>query len=393
MSRMHNQYRELESSYNYIDKTECLEKEIERFPSVYIEGAAGCGKTTMMRMKRKSILYKDLEVSRAKEIYDESCKNILANKIILAWIMKSCMKEYKDCSIRDIADHYIEGIPEISQREVHRDEAPASDPGKIRGENTEDKAVNEGTVRYDIMFRAILPQGQEKIELIINIEAQKDFYPGYPLIKRGIYYGCRMISSQYGTIFTNSHYEKIQKVYSIWICFNPPEKRKNSINIYSVKEKNVVGKVKEKEADYDLLTAVMICLDSGKEEKEGNHQEGTEESEILRLLEVLFSTERELKEKEKILENEYGITMTYEEKEEVEKMCNLSEYVWEKGLTYGELQNLVRMVLKKMRKDVSYEITAELFEEPVEKIRKIYEVAEKYAPEYDIESICRELAA
>ena len=344
-------------------------------------------------MKRKSILYKDLEVSKAKEIYDESCKNILANKIILAWIMKSCMKEYKDCSICDIADHYIEGTPEISQREVHRDEAPASDPGKIRGENTEDKAVNEGTVRYDIMFRAILPQGQEKIELIINIEAQKDFYPGYPLIKRGIYYGCRMISSQYGTIFTNSHYEKIQKVYSIWICFNPPEKRKNSINIYSVKEKNVVGKVKEKEADYDLLTAVMICLDSGKEEKEGNHQEGTEESEILRLLEVLFSTERELKEKEKILENEYGITMTYEEKEEVEKMCNLSEYVWEKGLTYGELQNLVRMVLKKMRKDVSCEITAELFEEPVEKIRKIYEVAEKYAPEYDIESICRELAA
>lgn len=344
-------------------------------------------------MKRKSILYKDLEVSRAKEIYDESCKNILANKIILAWIMKSCMKEYKDCSICDIADHYIEGTPEISQREVHRDEAPASDPGKIRGENTEDKAVNEGIVRYDIMFRAILPQGQEKIELIINIEAQKDFYPGYPLIKRGIYYGCRMISSQYGTIFTNSHYEKIQKVYSIWICFNSPEKRKNSINIYSVKEKNVVGKVKEKEADYDLLTAVMICLDSGKEEKEGNHQEGTEESEILRLLEVLFSTERELKEKEKILENEYGITMTYEEKEEVEKMCNLSEYVWEKGLTYGELQNLVRMVLKKMRKDVSYEITAELFEEPVEKIRKIYEVAEKYAPEYDIELICRELAA
>nr|WP_288703013.1 hypothetical protein [uncultured Dorea sp.] len=356
-------------------------------------------------MKRKSILYKDLEVSRAKEIYDESCKNILANKIILAWIMKSCMKEYKDSSICDIADHYIEGTPEISQREVHRDEVPASDPGKIRGENTEDKAVNEGTVRYDIMFRAILPQGQERIELIINIEAQKDFYPGYPLIKRGIYYGCRMISSQYGTIFTNSHYEKIQKVYSIWICFNPPEKRKNSINIYSVKEKNVVGKVKEKEADYDLLTAVMICLDSGKEEKEGKHQEGTEESEILRLLEVLFSTEKELKEKEKILENEYGITMTYEEKEEVEKMCNLSEYVWEKGLqtgreeglrtgiNYGELQNLVRMVLKKMRKDVSYEITAELFEEPAEKIRKIYEVAEKYAPEYDIELICRELAA
>ncbi|MEI3334242.1 MAG: hypothetical protein V8R24_03380 [Dorea longicatena] len=77
------------------------------------------------------------------------------------------MKEYKDCSIRDIADHYIEGIPEISQREVHRDEAPASDPGKIRGENTEDKAVNEGTVRYDIMFLGIYcPKAMETIKKV-----------------------------------------------------------------------------------------------------------------------------------------------------------------------------------------------------------------------------------
>ncbi len=54
------------------------------------------------------------------------------------------------------------------------------------------------------------------IRLIINIEAQNDFYPGYPLIKRGIYYCSRMISAQYGTEFKNSHYENIKKVYSIW---------------------------------------------------------------------------------------------------------------------------------------------------------------------------------
>lgn len=50
MSGMRSQYRDLEHGYHYIDKTEVLEKEIERFPSVYIEGAAGCGKTTAMRM-------------------------------------------------------------------------------------------------------------------------------------------------------------------------------------------------------------------------------------------------------------------------------------------------------------------------------------------------------
>ena len=43
--------------------------------------------------------------------YDEACKQVLANKTILAWIMKGCLKEYNDCSISDIAERYIEGEP------------------------------------------------------------------------------------------------------------------------------------------------------------------------------------------------------------------------------------------------------------------------------------------
>ena len=56
----------------------------------------------------------------------------------------------------------------------------------ISGMDTEDKSVREGTVTYDIRFRAIVPDSEEQIALIINVEAQNDFYPGYPLIKRGI---------------------------------------------------------------------------------------------------------------------------------------------------------------------------------------------------------------
>ena len=56
MNRMHDQYRQLESGYNYIDKT------------VYIEGAAGCGKTTMMRM----LLEKHPEVDYAVLWMDEA---------------------------------------------------------------------------------------------------------------------------------------------------------------------------------------------------------------------------------------------------------------------------------------------------------------------------------
>ena len=79
-------------------------------------------------------------------------------------------------------------------------------------------------------------------------------------MKRALYYCSRLISSQYGTEFTEGRYEKIKKVYSIWICANPPENRKNTITRYHMTESNLVGNVREPKANYDLLTVVMLCI-------------------------------------------------------------------------------------------------------------------------------------
>ena len=49
----------------------------------------------------------------------------------------------------------------------------------------------------------------------ITAAGDKAAYPGYPIIKRALYYCSRMISFQYGSEFTEAHYEKIRKVYSI----------------------------------------------------------------------------------------------------------------------------------------------------------------------------------
>ena len=116
---------------------------------------------------------------------------------------------------------------------------------EITGIGTEDKKAAEGTVTYDVRFTALAPVSGELIRLIINVEAPNNFYPGYPLIKRGIYYCSRMISSQYGTECTESHYSGIKKVYSVWICLNPPEERSNTITRYYIEEENLVGEVKE----------------------------------------------------------------------------------------------------------------------------------------------------
>ena len=254
--------------------------------------------------------------------YDAACKRVLSEKAILARIMKACLEEYKDCDVNDIAERYIEGTPQVSAVPVMPDEGGPV----IHGMDTEDKSVHEGTVAYDIRFRAIVPGTKQRIALIINVEAQNDFYPGYPLIIRGIFYCCRMISSQYGREFTDSHYEKIKKVYSIWICMKPPKNRQNTINRYRLVEEHLVGEATEPVKHYDLMSVIVLCLGG----PDGENYDG-----VLRMLDVLLSSETSEAEKRRILQDDYNIPMTRTMEQEVSVMCNLSKGVLEKGIAKG----------------------------------------------------------
>ena len=209
---------------------------------------------------------------------------------------------------------------------MNPDEEPDHGGEQIEGAKNEDSTIQEGTITFDIRFYSILPKSGETVRLIINVEGQNDFYPGYPIIKRGIYYCSRMISSQYGVEFTDNHYEKIRKVYSIWVCADPPKYRQNTITRYVMSEENLVGEAKEKKENYDLLTAVMICLG----DPEGDNYGG-----ILKLLEVLLSSGKGPEEKKKILQEEFDIRMTRKLESEVSDVCNLSKGVEQKGITIG----------------------------------------------------------
>lgn len=277
-------------------------------------------------MKVENMLAKNITAIGVNASYDSACKRLLANKVILAWIMKSCLEEYANCSIQEIMEQYIEGEPDIGQVPVNMDEKVLSE--QIETASVEDNSVYEGTVSYDIRFYANTPGTGERNRLIINIEAQNDFYPGYPIVKRGIYYCSRMISSQYGVEFTESHYDRIKKVYSIWICMNPPKYRRNSINRYFIKEEKLIGDVSERKENYDLITTVMICLGESYDKNSLG---------VLRLLEVLLSSERGVEEKKEILQKDFSIEMTKTIEREVSIMCNLSKGVEEKGVEKGIL--------------------------------------------------------
>ena len=305
--------------------------------------------------------------------YDRTAKKLLANKQILAQIMKGCVNEYSDCTVDDIVEKYIEGTPEVGSVGVHVDDTnrPKKSTDVIKGSNNEDSTLTEGTLFYDVRFDAIAPKSadsteqEEVIRLIINVEAQTKFKPEYPLTKRAIYYCSRMISAQHGPIFKKSEYGKIRKVYSIWVCTKPSDEFQNTLTRYSIRPEPLIGNAAEKSENYDLMSVVTICL--GKSDAENY-------TGILKFLDVLLSSSRAATEKKKILEEEFGVAMSEELEREVLIMCNLSQGVKAEGREEGIGIGEMRMLIKQVRKGrVTVEEAAEDAEMTVEEFKKVME--------------------
>ncbi len=255
-----------------------------------------------------------------KSMYDAEVKKILSDKTILAWIMQYSVREFSGYTIGQIRD-CIEGEPEITARRVF----PGHTPESITGMNTDDSIPGEGTVTYDICFYAFTPN-EEHIKLIINVEAQKAFYPGYDIVTRAVFYCARLLSAQCGTEFTPKNYDDIKKVYSIWICMDVPQKLEYTITNYRMRKEDIYGHT-DTAPRYDLLEVVTVCL--GREHMASN---GTK---LHGLLSTLLSNSLNPVEKKQILNRKYDIATSVELEGGFQSMCNLSEAIEEKGIAKG----------------------------------------------------------
>mgnify|MGYP002797924802 FL=1 len=288
-------------------------------------------------MEVETQLAKLIEITNERAKYDSQVKKLLANEAILAWILKTCTEEFAPYSPNEIIK-CIEGKPEISQKAVHSDELDADEAAElvssdksIEGVNTEDSSIKEQTVYYDVRVNASAPGDSKPIQLIINVEAQLDTAPGYPIEKRAIYYCCRLISAQYGTVFNHSEYGKIRKVYSIWFCPNSAQKRENTIKKISLEESSMYGDIESRKSDTDLLQAIIVNM--GDPDQQVDNQ-------ILRLMNVLLSNKKDVKTKQKVMQEEFHIAMTMELESEVSELCNLSQGIFNEGVTEGRNQGL-----------------------------------------------------
>ena len=269
-------------------------------------------------------LANSLDAAGTRAKLDTAAKKLVKHRVILAEILKECTDEFKDFDLKYIQDNCFVGEVKMDIVSVDQDISDADT--SVVGSDTEDASIKEGTIRYDLIFDAVVPDTQKQIRMVINVEIQVSTDLPYSIVTRAIYYAARLVSRQKGTVFTNSDYQKIQKVYSIWICPDPKKMNANSIAEYGITQQKVIGRVKEKVENYDKIKIIILSVND-----EGMENRNT----IIRLLSTLLSTTESVENRKKILQNDFNISMTKEIEEEVTEMCNLGMAVELKGVEKG----------------------------------------------------------
>lgn len=261
----------------------------------------------------------DIISERAK--YDESIKEILADKQILARILKYTLDEFKDLDLETIIANIDE--PEISRIRI---EPGHTNTDKIKKCSEEDNVLGEGKIFFDIRFSVYL--GAEQIKVLINIEAQRSTRAsklGYHLDNRIIYYLGRMISAQKEVEFTKSEYDGLKAVRSIWICMDAADDE-DSINRIVLTQDTLFGKDMDL-ANLNKVQGVIIRLRSNENSEESKNI-------LIAMLEELLKKESADIKKKRLSEN-FGLIIDTETERRMNYMCNLSEVLVEKGLEQG----------------------------------------------------------
>lgn len=228
----------------------------------------------------------------------------------------------------------------------------------IIGFNTENSEIQEGVVRFDIVFYVKTKSG--KAQISINVEAQKSEPDKYDIINRGIFYVSRLISSQKGRDFVKSNYNDIKSVHSIWLCMNMDE---NCLNHIKLTDDKILGNHTWR-GNLSLFNLVMIGITKKPSEYE-------EEYKLHRLLSSVLSDTMSVEEKLEIIENEYDIPVEGSFREDVDTMCNLSQEIEEKGIKEGIGKGKAEIILNMYEDGYSVEQIAKVARMDKESIEKI----------------------
>ena len=192
---------------------------------------------------------------------------------------------------------------------------------RIVGMNTENAEINEGLIRFDIIF-----------------------------------YVSRLVSSQKERDFVKTNYNDIRRVFSIWVCMGMDE---SSMAYVHLAKDDLLGSYPWK-GGLDLLNIVLIGISNELPEHD-------EKYELHRLLSTLLSAELTVDEKLGIIKTEYSIPVDEKLRKDMSAMCNLSQ-----GIRENATDNAITGVIMNMHRDgYSSEQIARIVEKTIEEVEAV----------------------
>lgn len=314
----------------------------------------------------------DMQITADMEKFDAQSKTVLRNKEVLAVILQEVIEEYKGYSRKEIMQ-FIESNSMTDDREVSAGRTNT----QVRVDNAEFVQLNEKVSFFDLIFRARNPKlsiDDVLVSLHVNIEAQKNYQPGYPIEKRGLYYLARSLSSQLSVVTESTDYNELEKCYSIWICRdNIPPKARYSISVYEMENTRNTGMSVTPKENYNLMTLVVIKL--GQTVYNGG--KGDEGYELLHFLNAVMYPHRE-----NFMDtiSEYIDFSNNEELwKETEYMTGLGQSILEegfaKGIEQGIEQGIRALILDNLEEQISRE-------KIIVKLQKRFGLTEEKAIQY-----------
>lgn len=222
---------------------------------------------------------------------DASCKKILSNKLVLAYLVKTCVSEFSKLDISDIEKLIDDGVSI----------GPSSHAVSLNTENHDDV---EGKIIYDLLFYVKLPNNLDE-GILVNVEAQKSTAN----MARKIKYMSRLIHYQ-----ENHRQLKVKKAVSIWVLMNPAIQQTNTINAYLITERQLIGAYKATKESYGIVRIIDVGL--------GKYEEG--QIDVLLLLNLIFKSDMDIEEKEKIIKSRLNIDLDLTLRKEMTGMCDFS---------------------------------------------------------------------
>lgn len=194
---------------------------------------------------------------------DASFKRFFSRRTVLAATIKDSIKEFDGMSFDEVVECLV----------------PDSKNPDFVEKLSEEITEFGNKVLLDVIFKCKIGSKIEPIQIVVDLEMQRSYSVGYPIIKRGIYYACQLVARQ----LKDDDYNKLSPVYSIWISrYHVPKELQNTVTRFRIHAENSDGKeVYKLQEDASLVNVDLILLSD-------DYDWNTADTEQVKFLQSIF---------------------------------------------------------------------------------------------------------